>query len=58
MLSSPPPRFAALDERLRGRVEVVAAALDDRSRIVAVVDHRRQAVRAEQEDVARLAPRP
>ena len=55
MLSSPPPRFAALDERLRRRVEVAAVRRDELLDRLAV-DHVGEPVGAEQEDVAGLAP--
>ena len=51
MLSSPPLRFAARDQLLRGGVEVVPPRFDDAEDRL-VVDHRGQAVRADEEDVA------
>ena len=45
------------DERLRRAVEIVVVLLDDVEDVV-VVDHVRQPVGAEQEDVALAAPRP
>ena len=53
MLSSPPRSFAALISACVGGVEVVAVALRRSRAIVLGVDHRREAVGAEQEDVAR-----
>ena len=53
MLSSPPPSFAACDERARGVVEVVAR-LDDGRGSSLVADHVGQPVGAEQEEVAGL----
>ena len=58
MLSSPPLRFAACDQRAAPPCARSARLLLDDLGIVVVVDHRREPVRAEQEDVAGLGPRP